>query len=259
MNVLAVGDIVGQTGVDYYKKNIGKLISDYQIDFIIVNGENSERGSGINKAIFDDLITYHADVVTMGNHTWGKKDIFSFIDDSPRLIRPLNYAENLVGKGYVIVEKNNKKIAVLNLIGRVDMGGNYDCPFKKAENEINRLKSEENVDIVIIDFHAEATAEKKAFAYYLKDKANIIFGTHTHVQTNDATIYDTGMGYITDIGMTGPKNSIIGLDVNIALKRFLTQIPERYQVAEGECFLDAVLFKLDDTTNKVTEIIKVNI
>jgi len=258
MNILAVGDIVGQIGVEYYKKKISQLKKDYDVDFVIVNGENSERGSGINKAIFDDLISYGADVVTMGNHTWGKKDIFSFIDNSPRLIRPLNYAEELVGKGYIVLEKNNKKIAVLNLIGRVDMGGSFDCPFKKAEAEIERLKKEENVEIVIIDFHAEATAEKKAFAYYMKDKANIIFGTHTHVQTNDETIYDTGLGYITDIGMTGPINSIIGLDVNIALKRFLTQIPERYQVAEGECFLNAVLFKLDDNTNKVTEIIKIN-
>lgn len=259
MNILAVGDIVGQIGVEYYKKKISQLKKDYDVDFVIVNGENSERGSGINKAIFDDLISYGADVVTMGNHTWGKKDIFSFIDNSPRLIRPLNYAEELVGKGYIVLEKNNKKIAVINLIGRVDMGGSFDCPFKKAEAEIERLKKEENVEIVIIDFHAEATAEKKAFAYYMKDKANIIFGTHTHVQTNDETIYDTGLGYITDIGMTGPINSIIGLDVNIALKRFLTQIPERYQVAEGECFLNAVLFKLDDNTNKVTEIIKINV
>lgn len=256
MNILAVGDIVGQIGVDYYEKTIRKIKEQYNVDFIIVNGENSERGSGINKDIFDKLIKNYADVVTMGNHTWGKKDIFSFIDDEPRLIRPLNYAENLVGKGSVVVEKNGKKIAVLNLIGRVDMGGSFDCPFKKAEEEIARLKAE-GVDIIVIDFHAEATAEKKAFAYYLKDKANVIFGTHTHVQTNDDTIYDTGLGYITDIGMTGPKNSIIGLDVNIALKRFLTQIPERYQVAEGECFLNAVLFKLDDNTNKVIEIDKI--
>ena len=256
MNILAVGDIVGQIGVNYYAKNIKNLIEKYNIDFIIVNGENSERGSGINKDIFDTLIKNSADVVTMGNHTWGKKDIFSFIDNEPRLIRPANYAENLVGRGSVIVTaKNGKKVGVINLIGRVDMGGSFDCPFKKAKSEIAYLK-DQGAEIVIIDFHAEATAEKKAFAYYLKDDANIIFGTHTHVQTNDDTIYDSGMGYITDIGMTGPRNSIIGLDVDIALKRFLTQIPERYQVAEGDCFMNAVLFKLDDNTNKVEEIIK---
>ena len=257
MNILAVGDIVGQTGVNYYAKTIKNLIEKYSVDFIVVNGENSERGSGINKEIFNTLISNGADVVTMGNHTWGKKDIFSFIDDEPRLIRPANYAENLVGKGSVIVTaKNGKKVGVINLIGRVDMGGSFECPFKVAKKEIESLKNQ-GAEIIIIDFHAEATAEKKAFAYYLKDDVNIIFGTHTHVQTNDETIYDSGMGYITDIGMTGPINSIIGLDVNIALKRFLTQIPERYQVAEGECFLNAVLFNLDDSTGKVANITKI--
>ena len=259
MNILAVGDIVGQNGVNYYAKSIKSLIEKYGVDFIIVNGENSERGSGINKDIFDTLIKNGADVFTMGNNTWGKKDIFSFIDYEPRLIRPANYAENLVGKGSVLVTaKNGKKVGVLNLIGRVDMGGSFDCPFVTSKKEIASLKNE-GAEIIIVDFHAEATAEKKAFAYYIKDDANIVFGTHTHVQTNDDMIYDTGMGYITDIGMTGPINSIIGLDVQIALKRFLTQIPERYQVAEGDCYMNAVLFKLDDKDNKVTEIIKITV
>ena len=256
MNILAVGDIVGQSGVEMFKRNISKLKEKYNIDFIVVNGENSERGSGINKEIFNTLKSNGADCVTMGNHTWGKKGIFSFIDDEPSLIRPLNYPEDLVGKGSVIIEKNGRKYGVINLIGRVDMGGNFDCPFRKAEEEISKLKSK-GAEVIIIDFHAEATAEKKALAYYLKDKANIIFGTHTHVQTNDDTIYDSGLGYITDIGMTGPINSIIGLDINIALKRFLTQIPERYQVAEGDCFLNAVLFSLDDDTLKCTNIEKI--
>ncbi len=260
MNILCVGDIVGQVGVDTFNKNIAKLKEEYKIDFTIVNGENSERGSGINKQIFDSLISHGANVVTMGNHTWGKKDIFSFIDDEPRLIRPANYAEDLVGKGFAVFSLSdfNKKIAVINLIGRIDMGGSFDCPFKKAENMIDKLK-ENGVDIVVIDFHAEATAEKVALGYYLREKANIVFGTHTHVQTNDDMIYDTGMGYITDIGMTGPKESIIGMDRAAALKRFLTQIPERYQVAEGAGMLNAVVFTLDDTTNKVTKIQKIRI
>ncbi len=256
MNILAVGDIVGQIGVDYFEKNISTLKKEYNIDFTIVNGENSERGSGINKAIFNTLISSGADVVTMGNHTWGKKDIFSFIDDEIRLVRPANYAEELVGRGYTILECKGKKIGIINLIGRVDMGGSFDCPFKKADKVIDDLKVK-GVDIIIIDFHAEATAEKIALGYYLKDKATIVFGTHTHVQTNDDKIYDSGMGYITDIGMTGPRESIIGMDINAALKRFLTQIPERYQVAEGPGMLDAVVFTLDDTTNQVTKIVKI--
>ena len=258
MNILAVGDIVGQIGVDYFEKNIATIKKEYSIDFTIVNGENSERGSGINKSIFNTLISSGADVVTMGNHTWGKKDIFSFIDDEIRLIRPANYAEELVGRGYTILECKGKKIGIINLIGRVDMGGSFDCPFKKADKVIDDLKAK-GVDIIIIDFHAEATAEKIALGYYLKDKATIVFGTHTHVQTNDDSIYDSGMGYITDIGMTGPRESIIGMDINAALKRFLTQIPERYQVAEGPGKLDAVVFTLDDATNKVTKIIKIRV
>ncbi len=258
MNILAVGDIVGQIGVDYYEKMIAKLQNEYNIDFTIVNGENSDRGSGINKLIFNTLISAGADVVTMGNHTWGKKDIFSFIDDEPKLIRPANYAEELVGKGYLISTCKGKKIGVINLIGRVDMGGNFDCPFKKADLIISDLKSK-GVDIIVIDFHAEATAEKVALGYYLKDKATIVFGTHTHVQTNDDKIFESGMGYITDIGMTGPRDSIIGMDRNAALKRFLTQIPERYQVAEGPGMLNAVVFEVDDGTNMVKNIIKIKI
>jgi metallophosphoesterase (TIGR00282 family) len=256
MNVLVVGDIVGQSGVTAFCQEIGKMKAEYSADVIIVNGENSERGSGINKDIFYSLINAGADVVTLGNHTWGKKDIFSFIDSEPRLIRPLNYAEDLVGKGSVIIEKNGVKIGVINLIGRINMGGSFDCPFKTAEKEIEKLKNA-GAGLIIIDFHAEATAEKKALAYYLKDKANIIFGTHTHVQTNDEEIYDSGMGYITDIGMTGPYDSIIGMDKEIALKRFLTQIPERYQVAEGPNMINAVLFKVNDATKKVENIEKI--
>lgn len=256
MKVLAVGDIVGQIGVKAFSDNISNIKKEYGVDLTIVNGENSERGSGINKEIFDQLINSGADVITMGNHTWGKKDIFSFIDEAPRLIRPLNYAENLPGRGSVAIKKNNKKIGIINLIGRVDMGANFECPFKTADKEIQYLR-EAGCEIIIVDFHAEATAEKKALAYYLKDKVNILFGTHTHVQTNDDMIYDSGMGYITDIGMTGPKNSIIGMDVEAALKRFLTQIPERYQVAEGPAMLNAVLFEIDDLSNRVISIKKI--
>lgn len=258
MKILAVGDIVGQIGVDFFERKMPEIKKEYGIDFVIVNGENSERGSGINKVIFNTLISSGANCVTMGNHTWGKKDIFSFIDDEPRLIRPANYAEELVGNGSVLLECKGKKIGVISLIGRIDMGGSFDCPFKKADSEISYLRSQ-GADIICIDFHAEATAEKIALGYYLKDKANILFGTHTHVQTNDDMIYDSGMGYITDIGMTGPKDSIIGMDRDAALKRFLTQIPERYVVAEGAPMLNAVLFELDDNTNKVINITKIRI
>ena len=221
MNILVIGDIVGAPGMEALRRNISKLKQEFNIDFTIANGENSADGMGITLKILNDMYALGVDVVTLGNHTWGKKEIFSFIDDEDRLIRPANYTKGICGKGYTILPCKNMKIGVMNLIGRVDTGGSYDSPFEVADEEITKMKKE-GADIIVIDFHAEATAEKKALAYYLKDKVNILFGTHTHVQTNDDTIYETGMGYITDVGMTGPKDSIIGMAPEAALKRFLT-------------------------------------
>ena len=253
MNFLIIGDIVGKAGMEGVKKLLPKIKEDYKIDFIIANGENSADGMGITKSIVNELISLGVDCITMGNHTWGKKDIFSFIDEEKRLIRPANYATGVPGKGSVIIEKNNKKIGIINLIGRVNMGASYDSPFEIADLEIKKLK-ENGADVIIVDFHAEATAEKLALAYYLKDKVNMLFGTHTHVQTADEKIYDTGMGYITDVGMTGPANSIIGMEYEAAMKRFLTQIPERYLCAEGPYFFNGVVFEFDESIRKVKKI-----
>ena len=258
MNILVIGDIVGAPGMEALRRNISKLKQEFNIDFTIANGENSADGMGITLKILKDMYALGVDIVTMGNHTWGKKEIFSFIDDEDRLIRPANYTKGICGKGYTILPCKNMKIGVMNLIGRVDTGGSYDSPFEVADEEITKMKKE-GADIVVIDFHAEATAEKKALAYYLKDKVNILFGTHTHVQTNDDTIYETGMGYITDVGMTGPKDSIIGMAPEAALKRFLTQIPERYACASGEPMLNAVVFEFDEKAKKVTRIDKISI
>ena len=240
MNILVIGDLVGKVGVEMFSKNISSLKEKYNVDFTIVNGENSADGMGITKNILTELYARGADVVTMGNHTWGKKDIFSFIDDETRLVRPANYAEGIVGKGSTVVDVAGKKVGVINLIGRVNMGGSYENPFTGADKEIDKIKAQ-GAEIIVIDFHAEATAEKIALGYYLKDKATIVFGTHTHVQTADEKIYDTGMGYITDVGMTGPSDSIIGMDVKAALKRFLTQMPERYNCAIGKGILPICL------------------
>ena len=234
MNILVIGDIVGAPGMEALRRNISKLKQEFNIDFTIANGENSADGMGITLKILKDMYALGVDIVTMGNHTWGKKEIFSFIDDEDRLIRPANYTKGICGKGYTILPCKNMKIGVMKM-------------------------KKEGADIIVIDFHAEATAEKKALAYYLKDKVNILFGTHTHVQTNDDTIYETGMGYITDVGMTGPKDSIIGMAPEAALKRFLTQIPERYACASGEPMLNAVVFEFDEKAKKVTRIDKISI
>jgi len=258
MNFLVIGDIVGTPGMEALKKYISKLKEQYQIDFTIVNGENSADGMGITHKILKDLYALGTDVVTMGNHTWGKKEIFNFINEEERLIRPANYAQGLQGKGSTIIPCKGHQIGVINLIGRVEMGGSFDSPFEIADKEIAKLK-ENGADIIVVDFHAEATAEKKALAFYLKEKVNILFGTHTHVQTADEEIYDSGMGYITDVGMTGPKNSIIGMASEVALKRFLTQIPERYSCATGESMLNGVIFFYDENDKRVSKIERIRI
>ena len=255
MNILAVGDVVGNSGIQEIKNNLKKIKEKYEIDFTIVNGENAAEGMGITEKNFNDILNAGADCVTMGNHTWGKKEIFKFIDHQ-KIIRPANYPEGVCGKGYSIFKCKDKKIAVINAMGRVDINIMLDNPFEIVKKIIDKIKNE--VDIIILDFHAEATAEKKAMGYFLDGKVNIIFGTHTHVQTADEQILPKGTAFISDIGMTGPKNSIIGMDIDASLKRFLTGLPEKYKIATGECIFNSVLFKIDDEKNLVKEIIRIN-
>jgi len=192
----------------------------------------------------------------MGNHTWGKKDIFTFINDD-KIIRPANYSKGVVGKGYNIYKCNNKKICVMNLIGRTDMAVLSENPFTVAQEIIQKVKDE--VDIIIIDFHAEATAEKIAMKYYLDGKVTAIFGTHTHVQTADEEITKKGTAYITDIGMTGPIKSVIGMDTDASVKRFVTSLPERYKLADGECMFNACIIEINDENCRANKISRINI
>lgn len=251
MKILAVGDIVGENGLKKAKEIIPNLKKEREIDFIVMNGENSAGGMGITEKIFKEMLTMGVDVVTMGNHTWGKKDIFNFIDH-PNLIRPANYPKGVVGKGYTIKECKGKRIATINLIGRTDMNVLSENPFVMINDILKEI--ENKVDLIIIDFHAEATAEKIAMGYYLDGKVNIVFGTHTHVQTADAEILEKGTAYITDIGMTGPKKSVIGMDVLASIKRFETTLPEKYKLAEGPCVLNGCIFEVDDNTCRVKKI-----
>lgn len=256
MNILAVGDIVGQVGVKELQKRLPKLKEEYKIDFCIVNGENAAEGMGITENLFNDILHAGADMVTMGNHTWGKKDIFKFIDN-PQILRPINYPEGVCGKGMNIYNCKNKKIAVINALGRAEINILSENPFLEVKKAVDDIK--EKVDIIILDFHAEASAEKMAMGYYLDGEITILFGTHTHVQTADEKILAKGTAYITDIGMTGPKDSIIGMEKDAALKRFLTALPEKYKIAQGEAMLNACVFEVNDETNKVEKIKRVSI
>jgi len=256
LKIFVVGDLVGENGVKKLKELLPTIIKEEKIDFVIVNAENAAGGMGITTPIFQDLMKLKIDAITMGNHTWGKKDIFSFIDH-PKLLRPANYSRGVVGKGVGIYPCKDKKIAVINLIGRTDMGIQSDNPFTAIEDILEQIKGK--ADICIIDFHAEATAEKIAMKYYVDGKATIVFGTHTHVQTADEEITEKGMGYITDIGMTGPVDSVIGMDKQASIKRFVTSLPERYKLAEGVCKLEGCIFEIEEAHNKVIECRRVHI
>lgn len=255
MNILAVGDIVGEIGVKELQKRLQKVKQKYNVDFTIVNGENAAEGMGITEKNFKDILAAGADTVTMGNHTWGKKEIFKFIDN-PKLIRPANYPKEVCGKGYNVYRCKDKKIAVINALGRAEINIMLDNPFAVVKDIVDRIKNE--VDIIMFDFHAEATAEKKAMAYYLDGEITAIFGTHTHTQTADEQILENGTAFITDIGMTGPKNGVIGMDKDAALKRFITSLPEKYKIASGEAIFNSVLFEIDDKTCKVKKITRIN-
>lgn len=254
MNIIAIGDIVGSGGIKILQEKLPEIKKEYKIDFVIVNGENSAEGMGITEKNFKEILEAGADCVTMGNHTWGKKEIFKFINH-PNLLRPINYPEGVCGKGYNIFNCKNKKIAVINAMGRAEINIQTENPFIQVRKTIEKIYTK--VDMIFLDFHAEATAEKQAMGYFVDGKITAMFGTHTHIQTADEQILENGTGYITDIGMTGPKYSVLGMDRDVALKRFLTALPEKYKMATGENFLNAVIFKVDDLTNKVVEICRI--
>ena len=255
MNILIIGDIVGQSGVNKIKNDLPNLIKEKNIDFVIANGENSSDGMGITSKIFKELIACGVNVITMGNHTWGKKDIFNIIDNK-NLIRPANYPKDIPGNGYGIFDYNGKKIAVINLIGRASMNVLSDNPFIKADEIINKIKDE--TDIIIIDFHAEATAEKIAMGYNLENRVSCVFGTHTHVQTADEKILDSGMAYITDVGMTGPSESVLGLKKEIAVHRFKTGEWTHYECSTNKAIFNAIEIEYDDNTKKAVSIKRIN-
>lgn len=257
MKILIIGDIVGNSGVKKVKEVLPTYKKQNNMDFVIANGENSADGMGITKKIYDDLKKCGVDMVTMGNHTWGKKEIFNFIEDES-IIRPANYPSNVPGVGYRIKECNGKKIAVINLIGRVDLNVLSENPFLKADEILCEIQKK--ADIIIVDFHAEATAEKIAMGYYLDGRVTTVFGTHTHVQTADEKILENGTGYITDIGMTGPRKSVIGMETSVSIKRFLTSLPERYKISDdNQVDLTGCILKINDENCRIKEINRIKL
>ena len=248
MRILFIGDIVGKPGRQAIEGLLEKVIADNGIDFTIANGENAAGGMGITPPIAIDFLNQGVDVLTSGNHIWAKKEIIPFLDEEIRILRPANYPAQVPGRGAGIYRtEKGEKIGVLNLEGRVFMK-NLDCPFRVGEKQVSLLEQQTN--IIIVDFHAEATSEKMAMGWFLDGKVSAVLGTHTHIQTSDERILNEGTAYITDVGMTGPLNSVIGIRKQVALERLLTQIPWKFDVATEEIELQGVIVEIDRDTGK---------
>jgi metallophosphoesterase (TIGR00282 family) len=257
MRILFIGDIVGKAGRQAIHGVLEETMEAYQIEFTIANGENAAGGMGITPAIALEVLGRGVDVLTSGNHIWAKKEIFSFLDEESRILRPANYPPRVPGRGAGVFElRNGEKVGILNLEGRVFMK-HLDCPFRVGEREVESLSKETN--IIIVDFHAEATSEKMAMGWFLNGKVSAVLGTHTHVQTSDERVLNEGTAYITDVGMTGPLDSVIGIRKQVALERILTQIPWKFDVATEEIVLQGVVIEVDSETGKSKSIQRINV
>ncbi len=251
MRIMLVGDVVGRAGRRAFRTITPRLRVEHGIDVVIVNGENSAGGKGYTRKALDELYAGGADVVTSGNHVWDKKDVFDFVDHEPFLVRPANYPAGTPGRGYCIFPFRAVNVAVMNLSGRSFMPA-LDCPFQKVDEilaEIGGL-----ADVVVLDFHAETTSEKLAMGYYLDGRADIVVGTHTHVQTADERILPGGTAYITDLGMVGAQDSILGVRKDIVIQKFRTGMPVRFEMAEGAAEYAAVIVDIDPSGGRTAQI-----
>jgi 2',3'-cyclic-nucleotide 2'-phosphodiesterase len=255
MRVLFIGDIVGEPGREIIRKRLRDLREKKKIDAVIANAENAAAGSGITPRIAEEIFEFGVDVITSGDHMWKKREIYDYLYKTDRVIRPANYPEGAPGKGATVAEvKGGGKIGVVNLIGRVFMDA-VDCPFRKAQVEIEKLRKE--TPVIFVDMHAEATSEKVAMGWFLDGSVSAVVGTHTHIQTADEKILPKGTAYITDCGMTGPYDSVIGRKKELIIERFLTQLPSRFEVADKGVEMHGVLVDVDDLTGKATSIKRV--
>jgi metallophosphoesterase (TIGR00282 family) len=252
MRILFIGDIVGRPGRQLVRTGLSAIVSRHEIDFVIANGENSAAGFGITREIGDELLEMGVDVLTSGNHIWDKKEALDYIGTESRLLRPANYPAGVPGNGsYVARAQNGQSVGVINVMGRVFML-NIDDPFAVVLREIDAMR--QRVRIIFVDFHAEATSEKVAMGWHLDGKVTAVVGTHTHVQTADERVLPKGTAYLTDAGMTGPHDSIIGVEVEPALNRFLTGLPSRFETAAANPRLNGVIIDADEATGKATDI-----
>ena len=247
MRILFIGDIFGKPGREIARRAIPALVEQRDIDFVIANVENSASGFGVTPLIARAFLEQGVDVMTSGNHIWDKKEIIEYIGKENLLLRPANYPPGTPGAGSIVIKAGPHKVAVLNLMGRVFLP-QLDCPFRKADEELERLRAE--TAIIVVDMHAEATSESQAMGWHLDGRVSAVVGTHRHVQTADERLLPKGTAYITDLGLTGPVDSVIGVEPELALARFLSQMPNRFEPAKGPAMLQGAVIRIDPETGR---------
>ena len=249
--ILLLGDIVSNSGCDKLYTVLPALKREKQIDVVIANGENAADGNGITPYAADRILNSGVDLITGGNHTFRRREFYDYLDENPAVLRPANYKHGAPGRGYTVLDKGAVRIGVLNLLGTVFMEPLYN-PFDCADEALEALQGE--CDFVLVDFHAEATAEKRAMGFYLDGRVAAVVGTHTHVQTADAEILEGGTAYMTDLGMTGPKNSVLGVCPELAIQKMRTNLPVRFQNPKGECSFEGLLIEVDKTSGRAVSL-----
>ena len=255
MRVLFLGDVVGRPGREVVTSRLPKLIKDWKLDFVAINGENAAGGFGITEAIYHELVDAGADAITLGNHSWDQREALVFIERVPKLIRPLNYPKGTPGRGASVMEaKNGERVLIMNALGRVFME-QLDDPFAAVERELSICPLGEGCDIAICDFHAEATSEKQAFAHHFDGRLSLVVGTHTHAPTSDHRVLNGGTAYVSDIGMCGDYDSVLGMSKEEPIRRFLTKIPSsRFEAANGEGTLSGVVVEIENRSGHTKNI-----
>ncbi|WP_416201040.1 MAG: 2',3'-cyclic-nucleotide 2'-phosphodiesterase [Thermocaproicibacter melissae] len=254
MNILAIGDVVGSIGCNFLRSHLPALKKMKAIDLVIVNGENSANGNGLTPASAQFLFDSGVDIITTGNHCFRRRESYDLYDSCETLLRPANFPPSVPGHGFCVVDMGRIQVGVINLMGVVyleSMDSPFDC--------VDRILAQGMPKITVVDFHAEATGEKRALGYYLDGRVSAVFGTHTHVQTADECILPKGTGYITDLGMTGPIHSVLGVKPEIIIQKMRTKMPARFDIAEGDCRIDGAIFTIDEATGRTVEVERLTI